>query len=243
MTLRWRGRAMGACLTAVVAGVLTWAAAVVPGGSTAASAAPAGKIKPKTTYRGIATYYNVGNGERAACMFGPVENMMVAAMNSVDYETARACGAFVRVKSNGRAITVKIIDECPTCGKGQIDLSRRAFAKLADPARGEIPITWRLLSPKTSRKIAIRYKTGSTRWWCGIQVIDHRNPVARLDVRTSKGWKKLPRTGYNYFLSEKGAGCGKAIRITDIYGQRLTVKGVKLRSDVVQRTRVQFAKR
>ncbi|MEO3788509.1 expansin EXLX1 family cellulose-binding protein [Actinocorallia sp. B10E7] len=241
MTLRWHGRMAGACLVAVVAGVLTWTA-VVSDGAVAASAVAAGKVKPKVTYRGVATFYDVGNGDGGACMFGPAESLMIAAMNTVDYETARACGAYVRVRANGRAITVKVVDECPTCGRGQLDLSERAFAELADPVKGSIPITWRLLSPKTSRKVAVRYKSGSTRWWCGVQVIDHRNPVARLEVRTSKGWKGLPRTGYNYFLSAKGAGCGKAIRVTDIYGQRLTVRGVKLRPDVVQRTRVQFAR-
>ena len=245
MTLRWRGRMVGAGLLAVVAGVLVWTAAVVPGGTevrtVAVSAAVVGKVKPKATYRGVATFYDVGNGD-GACTFGPAENLMIAAMNTVDYQTARACGAYVRVRANGRAVSVKVVDECPTCGRGQLDLSERAFAKLADPDKGSIPITWRLLSPKTSRKIAIRYKSGSTRWWCGIQVIDHRNPVARLEVRASKKWKSLPRTGYNYFLSAKGAGCGKAIRVTDIYGQRLTVRGVKLRPDAVQRTRVQFAR-
>ncbi|WP_106399144.1 expansin EXLX1 family cellulose-binding protein [Actinocorallia populi] len=246
MTLRWRGRVMGACLVAIAAALLVWAAAVVmPDGTqvrpAAAKAAAAGKIKPGVTYRGVATFYDAGDGD-GACMFGPASNLMIAAMNTTDYEKARACGAYVRVRANGRAITVKVTNECPTCGRGQLDLSRPAFAKLAAPVKGRIPITWRLLSPKASRKIAVRYKTGSTRWWCGIQAIDHRNPVARLEARTAKGWKKLPRTEYNYFLSAKGAGCGKAVRITDIYGQRLTIKGAKIRPDAVQRSRVQFAK-
>ncbi|MFI6784709.1 hypothetical protein [Micromonospora sp. NPDC050276] len=35
----------------------------------------------------------------------------------------------------------------------------------------------------------------------------------------------MSRTEYNYFLSEDGSGCG-AIRVTDIYGERLTVSGL-----------------
>jgi expansin (peptidoglycan-binding protein) len=87
----------------------------------------------------------------------------------------------------------------------------------------------------------VRYKTGSTQYWCGVQVLGHRNPVARLEVRTGSGWLELPRTAYNYFLSEKGSGCGGAIRITDIYGEQLTVDGIAVRPNVVQATRVQFA--
>ncbi|MCX4515307.1 expansin EXLX1 family cellulose-binding protein [Streptomyces sp. NBC_01619] len=87
----------------------------------------------------------------------------------------------------------------------------------------------------------MRYKTGSSPYWCGIQAIGQRNPVARLEVRTTSGWWQLPRTDYNYFLSADGSGCGGAIRITDIYGERLTVNGIALRPGVVQPTRVQFA--
>jgi len=71
-------------------------------------------------------------------------------------------------------------------------------------------------------------------------VLGHRNPVARLEVRTSNGWRPLPRTAYNYFLSADGGGCGGAIRITDIYGERLVVTGIAVRPDAVQPTGVQF---
>lgn len=212
-------------------------------GGAAAVAPLAGRIKPGVTYRGVATFYQAGDGN-GACLFGPSKTVMIAAMNHTDYETAKACGAYIRVRaSNGRAITVRVTNECPLpCAPGQLDLSRQAFAKLANPKRGRISITWKLLSPKISRKIAIRYKTGSSRWWCGIQVIDHRNPVARLQIRTAGRWRKLPRTDYNYFVSAKGTGCGGAIRITDIYGQRLTVRGIKLKPNLVQRTTAQFAR-
>lgn len=168
---------------------------------------------------------------------------MIAAMNTTDYESSKACGAYVHVRAaNGASITVRITNECPLpCAPGQLDLSEQAFAKLAELKVGRIPITWSLVSPRTSDTLSLRYKTGSSAHWCGIQVIDHRNPVARLEVRTSKGWRKLPRTDYNYFLSADGGGCGGAIRITDIYGEQLTVDGTALLPNVAQPTRVQFA--
>jgi expansin (peptidoglycan-binding protein) len=168
---------------------------------------------------------------------------MIAAMNTTDYETSRACGAYVLVRAaNGKSITVRITNGCPLpCAPGQLDLSQEAFAELADLEVGRIPITWRLLSPGTSNTISIRYKTGSSPYWCGIQAIGHRNPVAHLEVKTGGGWRQLPRTEYNYFLSADGSGCGNSIRITDIYGEQLTITGIALRPDVVQSTRVQFA--
>ena len=215
------------------------------GSSAAASTAGAplaGLIEPGVSYHGNATEYAAGNGD-GACTFGPAATMMIAAMNYTDYDAAKACGAYVLVTaSNGASITVLITNECPApCAPGQLDLSQQAFAKLANPAAGIIPITWRLLSPAISNTVAIRYKTGSSRYWCAIQVIGHRNPVARLEVDTADGWQQLPRTDYNYFLSANGDGCGNAIRITDIYGQQLTVSGIALSPNVVQPTSVQFA--
>jgi expansin (peptidoglycan-binding protein) len=206
------------------------------------TAVSAGRISPGTTYEGDATVYEAEDGN-GACSFGPSDDMMIVAMNETDYETARACGATVLVRAaNGNSVTVRVTNVCPLpCAPGQLDLSQEAFAELADPMLGRIPVTWSLLSPGTSDTISIRYKDGSSQWWCGIQAIDHRNPIAKLEVDAGDGWRALPRTGYNYFLSENGSGCGGDIRITDIYGERLTVRGLPVRPDVVQPTGVQFA--
>ncbi|MCT9137850.1 RlpA-like double-psi beta-barrel domain-containing protein [Streptomyces violarus] len=202
-----------------------------------------GRIQPQVTYEGVATHYDAADGD-GACLYGPSPDLMVAAMNHTDYETSRACGAYILVRAaNGASVTVRITNECPLpCAPGQLDLSKEAFAKLAGLSAGRIPITWSLLSPGTSDTVSIRYKSGSSRHWCGVQALGHRNPLARLEVRTGSGWSRLTRTEYNYFLSPDGTGCGGALRLTDIYGEQLTVDGVAIRPDAVQPTRVQFAR-
>lgn len=203
----------------------------------------AGRIQPQVTYKGVATHYDAADGD-GACLYGPSPDLMVAAMNHTDYETSKACGAYVLVRAaNGASVTVRITNECPLpCAPGQLDLSKEAFAKLAGLSAGRIPVTWSLLSPSTSDTVSIRYKTGSSRHWCGIQALGHRNPLARLEVKTGSGWSRLTRTEYNYFLAPSGTGCGGALRLTDIYGEQLTVEGVPIRPDVKQATRVQFAR-
>ncbi|PTH84836.1 hypothetical protein C9J60_30170 [Streptomyces sp. A244] len=204
----------------------------------------AGWIKPGTTYTGVATHYDAKDGD-GACLYGPSPDLMVAAMNHADYETSQACGAHILVRAaSGASVTVRVTNECPLpCAPGQLDLSKQAFAKLAGLSAGRIPITWSLLSPGTSETVAVRYKTGSSRHWCGIQALGHRNPLARLEVRTGGGWSRLTRTEYNYFLSPDGTGCGGSLRLTDIYGEQLTVDGLAIRPDTVQPTRVQFTRR
>ncbi|MFE2884021.1 expansin EXLX1 family cellulose-binding protein [Streptomyces sp. NPDC059272] len=206
------------------------------------SASLAGRIRPGVTYRGLATFYDADGG--GACMYDPSGDVLTGAMNTTDFESSKACGAYVSVHAaNGATVTVRITNECPgECAVGQIDLSAQAFARLAAPSAGRIPITWNLVSPSTTDTISSRYKTGSTRYWCGIQAIGHRNPLARLEVRADSGWRQLQRADYNYFLSEDGGGCGGALRLTDIYGEQLTVPPLAVRANVTQSTGLQFAK-
>lgn len=209
----------------------------------AAAGAPlAGKIKPGVTRNAPATFYASDGG--GACSYDPGPDPLTVAMNWSDYEDSKACGAYVLVRANGKSITVRVTNLCPApCRVGQLDLSREAFARLADPQQGEIPVTWTLVSPPLQKKISVRYKTGSSQYWCGIQVIDHRNPVARLEVQAGGQWKELRRMEYNYFLSENGAGCGGALAVTDIYGERLVVNALQVLPDVAQPTSLQFAAR
>jgi expansin (peptidoglycan-binding protein) len=219
------------------------AAGLTKTGSVSASAPLAGRIKPDETRTGVATFYQ-GAQNTGACSFDRSPDHLTAAMNWKDYEGSGACGAYVQVRgSSGATITVRITNLCPSpCRVGQLDLDPEAYKLLAPLQTGETPITWKLVSPNISGTTAIRYKTGSTQWWCGIQVINHRNPVARLEVKAAGVWKALPRAEYNYFLSAQGSGCGGQIRITDIYGQRLVVGPLQIKADLTQRTSLQFAK-
>ena len=64
-----------------------------------------------------------------------------------------------------------------------------------------------------------------------------------LQVKSGGSWKTLTRQTFNYFVSDGGAGCGGAIRITDIYGNRLTDTGIKIAPDSDQRGKAQFPAR
>lgn len=236
-----RAAAVVAALALVVAGItvhLAQSSSAVTTTSASSSATSTDKVRFGRTYKGIATSYDAdGTG---ACSYAATSSMLIAAMNTVDYQNSRMCGAYVKVTaSNGRSLRVKIVDLCPgDCKLHQLDLSRAALEKLA-PGKGQIKISWKLVSPKLSGPVAYKYKTGSTQWWCGIQVRNHRNPIRRLQVRTSSGWFTLTRREYNYFESATGKGCGNTVRITDVQGNRLVDKGIKI-STAVQKGRKQL---
>jgi expansin (peptidoglycan-binding protein) len=164
-------------------------------------------------------------------MFGPSPaDLMVAAMNAVEFEHARVCGEFVAVSGPKGAVTVRIVDLCPECLAGHLDLSREAFARIADLPQGRVAITWRVVSPALNDPILYQFKTGSNQWWTAVQVRNHRNPVASFEYRNAGGqWVSVARTDYNYFVqTNPGMGIGPyAFRVTDVYGNALVDTGVQ----------------
>jgi expansin (peptidoglycan-binding protein) len=179
-------------------------------------------------HEGIATYYDAtGDG---ACMFGPSpDDLMVAAMNAEEYDNAGVCGAYVHVIGPQGEVTVRIVDLCPECLAGHLDLSREAFALIAELAEGRVDITWQVVSPELAGPIAYHLKDGSNQWWTAVQVRNHRNPVAKLEYLDESGmWVAVPRTAYNYFVqTDPGMGEGPyTFRVTDWYGNVLVDSGI-----------------
>jgi expansin (peptidoglycan-binding protein) len=178
--------------------------------------------------QGIATYYNATGA--GACLFDPSpQDLMVTALNAEEYDNAAFCGAYVHVTGPEGEVTVRIVDLCPECKAGHLDLSQEAFALIADLPLGIVPITWQIISPELVGPIAYHFKDGSNQWWTAVQIRNHRNPIAKLEYRRTDGqWVAVPRTTYNYFVqTNPGMGPGPyQFRVTDSYGHVLVDDGV-----------------
>jgi expansin (peptidoglycan-binding protein) len=149
-------------------------------------------------------------------------------MNAEEYDNAAWCGAYVHVTGPNGAVSVRIVDLCPGCDAGHLDLSEQAFAAIAPLHLGVVPITWQVISPALSGPIAYHFKDGSNQWWTAVQIRNHRNPIASLEYWTSSAWVSVPRTSYNFFVqTTPGMGPGPySFRVTDIYGNTLTDSGI-----------------
>ena len=183
---------------------------------------------PNPVHQGEGTwYYATGGG---ACSFDASPNdLMVAAMNAAEYGTAVYCGAYVHVTGPRGEVTVRIVDLCPGCHAGDLDLSREAFGQIASLSQGRVPITWQVVSPDLAGPIAYHFMAGSNQWWTAVQIRNHRNPIAKLEYRTADGqWVSVRRTSYNYFVqTSPGMGPGPfALRVTDSYGNVLEDSGI-----------------
>jgi expansin (peptidoglycan-binding protein) len=173
---------------------------------------------------GEGTYYWEANGA-GNCLFDATpDNLMVGAMNQADYNMAALCGAYVHIQGPRGAVDVRIVDRCPECLPGDIDLSPQAFARIAPIEWGRVPITWQLISPELEGPIAYHFKDGSNQWWTAVQVRNHRVPIARFEYLAPNGqFVEVARTEWNYFVKANGMGPGPyTFRVTDIFGRTLT---------------------
>jgi expansin (peptidoglycan-binding protein) len=179
-------------------------------------------------HTGQATFYTFASGA-GACMFDSTPgDLMVGAMNMTDYQGSVACGECVSLTGPKGTIMIRVVDLCPECPKGNIDLSPLAFSKIADTALGKVPITWQLVDCGVTGPILYHFKDGSSQWWTAVQIRNHRYPIGSLEYMTSAGtYKYVNRVDYNYFVEPSGMGPGPyTFRVTDIYGHVLVDSAV-----------------
>jgi hypothetical protein len=88
---------------------------------------------------GEATYYDAEGLGSCGIPFPP--DYLLAAMNGAQYQKSY-CGRCVSVTGPKGTVVVRILDLCPGCKPGGLDLSITAFTKIADKSAGRVPITW-----------------------------------------------------------------------------------------------------
>ncbi len=195
------------------------------GASTGSGASACGNA---ATFTGDGTYYAAtGDG---ACSFGPSSDkpLLVGAMNAPDYANSGVCGACAHIQGPNGEVTVRIVDLCPECKHGDIDLSPDAFEKLAPLPDGRIAISWQFVPCDVSGPIVYHFKEGSNQWWSAVQIRNHRHAIAKFEWQSSDGvWHDVPRVDYNYFIDDKGMGPGPyTFRVTDVEGGVVEDSGI-----------------
>ncbi len=212
--------------------------------SRAITPTPVLPFNPDAIHSGDGTFYAATGAGNCSFDASPAD-LMVAAMNHTDYFGSLLCGAFIEVTGPKGTIVVRIVDRCPECLPGAVDLSAEAFALIAEPIAGRVRISWRLLSPALSGPIVYRFKEGSSQYWTSVQVRNHRNPIFRVEYLASDGiFREMVRQPYNYFEAARGTGPGSlTLRVTDIFGNQLVDSSVPLVESSLFSGNGQFAMR
>lgn len=205
-------------------------------------------LEPKgTIHTGDGTYY--GGGYVGGCaMLDPVStDYWIVAMNLADYNDAQLAGAYLEVTGELGTINMLVTDLLPEGKKGDLDLYVDAFPLIAPKEKGRVPVSWKIVPLDTAENapVCYKWKEGTTEFWCGVQVRNHRYPITKLEYLNENGeFVEIKRRPYNYFESmEMGKG-PFTFRITDIYGQVIVDENIPLSTDDTEiiQGHVQFPK-
>jgi expansin (peptidoglycan-binding protein) len=209
----------------------------LPAAVQAGTALRAGTAVQAGTVSGTATYYKSPPGN---CSYpSPPADGLYVALSPSEYASAAACGGYLEVHGPDGSVRVEVVDQCPECAAGHIDLSAAAFAKIAPVSAGQVSVSYtHLANPAVPGPLGLRVKEGSSRYWLALLATNTGNPLASVAVRSpSGGWHDLARADYNYWIAASGVGDGPfTVRLTDTAGHQVTVGGIALSPGVVQGT-------
>jgi expansin (peptidoglycan-binding protein) len=187
------------------------------------TAKPLGEVK-----QGTATFYDAdGTGN---CSYSASQDRMVVAPHKERiYDGSGACGACFKVTGQKGSVVVRVVDSCPVntaandCGdtNADLDLSAEAFAAIEDPNVGIANVSYQLVPCEVVGPMKFRFKDGSSQWWTAVQVLNHREPVAKVEYSRDGGWVEMTREDDNFFVEPDGVGPrpqGLPLRITSKAG-------------------------
>jgi expansin len=183
-----------------------------------------------------AFYYNPLQAEDRCSIEPLAGDGLYASLPPGLYGNGADCGAYLTVTGPRGTVQAEIVDMCPGCSAGQLDLSTAAFTRVQPLADGTAPVTYQLArDPALPGPLAVRIQPGSSSGSMAIQVLNHGNPLAGVQVN-GQDLNLLPD---GYWAAPGGAGSGPfRVSVTDVAGHTAVLTGITLRPGVVQQSSV-----
>jgi expansin len=241
---RLPGWALGAAGVGVIAVVVAVAVGISQATASPACASVTGLAEAAHSAAqtsGEATHYVLTPGDGNCSYPGLPAGGLYVALSPGEYDGSAACGSYIEVTGPDGSVTAEVVDQCPPCQAGHVDMSEQAFERIAPLSAGEVPVAYHtIVDPPLAGPLSVLVKTGSNPYYLALLPIGAGNPLASVEVSSpSHGWQQLTRTSYGYWLAAAGMGAGPfTVRLTDSAGHQATLTGITLSPGVVQPTGV-----
>lgn len=242
----------------VVSAASTKAAVAAATSSSSSSSSSSSLSSSSDAVSGKSTFYG-GNLSGGTCSFTTLSKipsgLYGTAFSGSAWDNAAECGACLKVTGpNGNSITVmvsirppplpsrppsehtiepesQVVDECPECDEGHLDLFEDAYEALGSTSAGEIATSYTKVACGISSPIVLHNKSGTSAYWFSMQVVNSNEPISTLEVSTDGGstWQSTTRTEYNFFENSSGFGTDTVdVRVTSTSGGTITVSDVSV---------------
>ena len=186
-----------------------------------------------------ATHYVLQPGTGNCSYPGLPAGQLYVALSPGEYAAGAACGSYLQVSGPDGSVTAEVVDQCPPCGAGHIDLSEPAFARIAPLSAGLVGVSYHtIVDPPLPGPLSVLVKTGSSAYYLALLPVNTGNALASVQASSpSHGSQDLTRASYGYWLAPAGLGAGPfTVRLTDSAGHQATLTGIQLSPGTVQVT-------
>jgi expansin (peptidoglycan-binding protein) len=184
-------------------------------------------------YEGDGTSYTLGDVSDGNCNFMsaiPTASTNYAALNNDQWDDLANCGRCAEVSciddqctDQSTTAIVQILDRCPECSSGDLDLSPTVFSNItgSDPSR--LSIRWQFVDCPSPGTIEVCLKTGSNGYYVAVQPT---NTLVGVESVTINGETTTMVDSAYYYLIESTSEVDLTsviVSITSIEGE--TVEG------------------
>ncbi|MEQ1831836.1 MAG: expansin EXLX1 family cellulose-binding protein [Candidatus Eisenbacteria bacterium] len=186
------------------------------------------------TGSGSATFYSYATGAGACSYVGNDFSPNVVAVGPADYAGSQMCGRLLRVTGPLGSVDVRVVDLCPSCGPGELDMNAPAFAAIANPLAGSATVSWTTIPDDDPGTIFLQLINGGNPFFMQILPLYSRYGIASLEYLGPSGFVAARRESYNYFTLDGALGVPLplaspfTIRLTDVNGQQLVMGTIPL---------------
>ncbi|OWZ15763.1 Carbohydrate-binding protein [Phytophthora megakarya] len=143
-------------------------------------------------FTGDGTAYTLGQSSAGNCNMMSALDFAItdyAALNNEQWDGLQNCGrcaevscADSRCADQSKSIVVQILDRCPECEQGDLDLSPTVFTALTGSTPSRYTIKWKFVDCPVSGNVNYCLKGGSNNYWTAVQPTNFATGVKSLQI-------------------------------------------------------------
>ncbi|KAJ0402229.1 hypothetical protein ATCC90586_002210 [Pythium insidiosum] len=167
------------------------------------------------------------NGNCNFMAFPEAATRKYAALNTPQFEATKNCGRCAEVKciddrctaeAKAKSEVVYIVDQCPGCAHGDLDLSPDVFLAVTGLKSHRLKVQWRFVDCPVQGNVKYCLKNGSNEFWTAIQPTNVVAGIRSVEVNGQR--TKMVDSAY-YFLLD-----GQSSVKTDLGNLKITLTSV-----------------
>jgi expansin (peptidoglycan-binding protein) len=172
------------------------------------------------------------------CNLGAPSTDAYAAIGRAEYAGGGACGTYLDVTGPTGTTRVQVVDLCPSCPAGKIDLSKASFSRIGALSAGIIPVSYApARDPLPAAPLQVKLKGGTGYSSLTAVINNHGNPLSTVELQTAAGFAAMKHSEDNLWTAPAGPVTAPVtLRISDVYGHQAVVPGLALGQAAFQQT-------